>query len=138
MTSFKTGLKTSVRQLAECVVVVVLFMGSGLASASWIWYSSTEAGSTLFYDPETIKKMGKGYKVWTLSNSVIKDSLSYKSLVYIDCSNETHQRLSASFYSRENGGGAVVYSSSEPSPGEPIVPESTMSALFKKICKSRR
>lgn len=138
MTSFKTGPKISARQLAECFVVVVSLMGSSLASASWVWYSSTEDGSTLFYDPETIKKMAKGYKVWTLSNSVIKDSLSYKSLVYIDCSNETEQRLSASFYSRENGGGAVVYSSSEPSPVVPIVPESTMGALFKKICKSRR
>lgn len=138
MTNLKMGSKTSARQLAEWIVVVVLLMGSGLASASWVWYSSTEAGSTLFYDPETIKKIGKGYKVWTLSNSVIKDSLSHKSLIYIDCSNETKQQLFSSFYSRENGEGAVVYSSSEQSSGEPIVPESTMGALFKKICKNRR
>ena len=137
MKSLKTEPDISARQLAECIVVIILLMASDLANADWVWYSSTEDGSTLFYDPETIKKFGKGYKVWTLSNAVIKNSLSNKTLVYIDCSNETHQRHFISFYSRENGGGEVVYSSSEPS-FDPIVPGSTMGALFKKICKSRR
>ncbi len=105
-------------------------------SSKWVLYGvGTTNGAKSYFDPKTVKKIGKQRKVWILVNARIKDSQSFTALELINCAEETHATQYAIYYKEQNGEGGSVFTIDKPSSPQPIVPDSTVQTLMENVCK---
>ena len=110
----------------KILMLMLAAMSTG-AMAEWVFVGDWEQ-YRFYVDPTTIRKNGNIVKMWTMTDSRIpsvtnsKAYMSTKALEEYDCANETLRTLSLVDYEKSMGTGNVVYSTSYPSPSEPVVP----------------
>jgi hypothetical protein len=127
--------------MKKIVVTLTLIIMATNAYAEWTKYSTTKSG-VLFYDKHTIKRNGDKVKVWEYANYNLEsetdpDLLKYSShrtLVEIDCVNETYKTLHFDLYSKPDLEGDYKKLTSD-NEIKYIVPNSTFAYLMKLTCK---
>ena len=129
------------RQLALALVLAAF---SASATAGWERVGGNKEGRGFYtyVDRTTIRKSGGKVKMWVLINYKsaqkdppdLKSYLSSKGQVECDCKGEHIRTLAISFYSRRSGGGAVVYSTSDPDEWQRISADSIGETLWKVAC----
>jgi hypothetical protein len=127
--------------MKKIVITLTLIIIATNAYAEWAIYSVVKDG-VLFYDKDTIRRNGDKVKVWDYVNFNLEgetdpDLLKYssqRSLVEIDCINETYTTLHSDLYSKPNleGDYKKLGSNNEK---KYIVPNSTFARLMKLTCK---
>lgn len=127
--------------MKKIVIALTLIIMTTNANAEWAIYSTAKQG-VLFYDKHTIKRNGDKVKVWeyvnyNLESETDPDLLKYashRSLVEIDCVNETYKTLTFDLYSKPNLEGDYKKLTSD-NEIKYIVPNSTFASLMKLTCK---
>ena len=123
-------------------LILSLILITTNAYAEWTFYSSDDKGNVRFYDKSTIKRNGDKVKVWMYFNMLADDksweSLNTKSmrtLVEIDCVNETHKPLSIQRFTELDLEGDMTDVPITNRPIIYIVPNSSHATLMKLVCK---
>ncbi len=127
--------------MKKIVITLTLIIMATNANAEWTKISTAKSG-VLFYDKHTIKRNGDKVKVWeymnyNLENETDPDLLKYasqRSLVEIDCVNETYKTLTSDLYSKPNLEGDYKKLTSD-NEIKYVVPYSTFASLMKLTCK---
>jgi len=113
------------------------------AVAEWVKFSETEQGTTVYVDPNTIRRSGKKVKMWNMldfkKTQVVAEVpfRSTKALHEYDCKEERFRMMSLSVHSNNLGLGNTVHSDSDPKQWTPISPTSLESSLLEYVCKKR-
>ena len=123
------------------LLTVMLACVSSGAMAEWTFYGSNK-DSDLYLDYGSIRKDGEIAKMWFMEDyrgakkiSYGKSFLSATTLGVYDCKEERVETDSFALYSKEKGGGDVVFTSKMKKMNwEAIVPDSLGEILWKKAC----
>jgi hypothetical protein len=114
----------------------LLVLSSGLVYAEWVFVSKDdEAGTTVYIDPDTIRRKENLVKMWLLyDRKAVEGYGSIKSQNEYDCAEDRHRLLGSSIYSGHMGQGRVVYNNFTEGKWAPVVPDSRGQALWKYAC----
>jgi hypothetical protein len=118
------------------LIPVILLLSSSSALAEWIYLTQNKLGSS-FIDFKGIKKNGSHRKAWTfiVFNEKQQESvLSMKTYDEYDCANDETRNLSMIIYSDKEGVN-VVNRFDKKTDFSPVIPDSTLQAALKAICK---
>ena len=133
------------RNIKKQFVVAIALLGfANFACAEWIKLGDSEDKSVTFYWNNTMmQRSGNMVKMWKLFDHASPTTvgtttfLSGKDFSEYDCSKNMFRYLTSSYYSKNMGGGAVVYSESTPSAWQNISPESITEAYLRIACKKK-
>ncbi len=121
---------------------LLLAVVSGNAAAEWVQVGSN-ATTTAYADPATIRRAGDTVKMWDLLDFKAaleihkKQYLSQKSQTEHDCKEEQSRILYVTAHSENMGAGVVVNSESGPGKWLPISPGSIRQSLWDFACRKR-
>jgi len=132
--------------LKTLLLILSLLLITTNAYAEWILYSQTKNGVNsdvdIFYDPLTVKRNGDKVKVWKYTNFSPNDEkakslemASARSLVEIDCVNQTSKQLAFHVFTKQNLEGDMTMDTAPRSTIDYIAPDSTHATLMKLVCK---
>jgi hypothetical protein len=99
--------------------------------------------TTIYVDPDTIRRKGNMVKMWRLSDfKTIQPGagtpfLSSKSQSECDCVEERSRMLAFTWFFGNMGSGKVVYANSDEGKWEPVEPESIAEAMWKVACAKK-
>lgn len=125
--------------MTRLFLITLLLLSSSPAYAEWVKAIATEV-STVYMDPETIRRKGNLVKVWglkdykTVQGAGAISYLSIKELNEFDCTEEQVRTLAEYVYSGQMGNGEIVYSNKNPDKWEPIMPGSMGQTQWKFAC----
>ncbi|MGZ8983615.1 MAG: surface-adhesin E family protein [Methylotenera sp.] len=126
--------------MRKVILMLLLAVMSNSAMAKWIYVAGSDE-SSFYADISTIRKSGNIVKMWTLSdkneNSNDGKWQSYKSLGEYDCKEEKTRSISKSSFSKNMGGGEVLYTSLI-GKWSPIPPNSIGAGLWKVACGTEK
>ena len=111
--------------MRDAILMVLLSVVSVGAAAEWVKAGDNRI-ATIYVDPGTISKSGNIVKMWYLFDFKAAQSvrgmrlLSQKAQSEFDCQGERMRMLAFSYHPANMGGGAPLYSVSDPDPWEPI------------------
>ena len=122
----------------KLLAIFVICMSNAWAGFTYV----TENEDAKFYvDTDTIKKVNKKVKFWSLKNLNSPKQVgndppyqSTKSLEATDCELETRQNLYSIFYSGLNGNGHTVFTIDEAQKETPIIPDTTGASVHRFVC----
>ena len=110
------------------------------AYAGWVEIGISNNGTTVYVDPDTIRRKGDLVKMWILydfnaTQTVLKKSyLSSRSQDEYDCTEDRHRALATTSFSGNMGSGKVRSSYSIKGKWEPVPPGTITQTLWKVAC----
>jgi len=126
--------------LAFWFLITLLVLSTAPAYAEWVKIGESQGGSTVYVDPDTVRRNGELVKMWYLTNySAIhgrgdNSYLSTKIQAEYDCTEERFRILAVTQFSGNMGSGESVHTESDEGNWEPVSPKSTAQALWKYAC----
>jgi len=120
------------------VMLVVLLLASGAASAGWVQMSSEGANSVMYVDPDTIKIDGQLRRVVEMHDLKVPDksrgNRSTAVLSEYDCKEGRIRLLQEEYFSGQMGTGERMGSMTEPTDWFSLAPGTRGWNLLKFIC----
>jgi hypothetical protein len=127
--------------MTRLVLITLLLLSSGPAYAEWVSLGKSDAGMTIYVDPDTIRRKGDMVKMWylfdskTIEQSVAGRSyLSTKNQSEFDCAEERYRFLAWIYFSGNMGSGEVIFNSFDEGKWMPVAPGSVTQSLWKVAC----
>jgi len=127
--------------LAFWFLITLLVLSSVPAYAEWVAIGESGSdGTTIYVDPDTIRRKGDLVKMWHLFDYKTAETyrgssfLSIKAQDHYDCAEERIRSLAVVHHSGNMGIGRAVYIRSDEGNWEPVPPQSTGQALWKFAC----
>ena len=115
-------------------------MISTYACADWVREGKNALG-TSYYDNGTIRKNGSTVKMWTLFDYIEPQLpgdgntyLSKKIQTEYDCNAYRTRSVFISVHTESMAKGKVIFTSTDPTDWDPILPESLADRAYKKLC----
>jgi Surface-adhesin protein E len=107
----------------------------------FIGIANSPSGLTAYVNPSTIRKDGNKVAIWSLFDFQAARTaangqtyMSARSLSEYDCKASKSRLLAFSWYSKNMGGGKVVFSNSDIQEWEPVLPDSLIGSIWKYAC----
>jgi Surface-adhesin protein E len=107
----------------------------------YVGIANNASGLTVYVNPSTIRKDGDNVTLWSLFDfqtaRTAADGHTYmsaRSLSEYDCKASKSRLLAFSWYSKNMGGGKVVFSNSDIQEWEPVLPDSLIGSIWKYAC----
>ena len=124
------------------ILIMLLLLSSGPAYAEWVEVSESEilGGYVVYAEPSTIRRKGDLVKMWHLLDNKISPKrvpepyLSMKGQNHYDCAEERTRKLFEMYFSGNMGRGEQLYTNSDETRWEPIVPGSIGQVMWKFAC----
>lgn len=120
------------------VMLVVLLLASGAASAGWVQMSSEGANSVMYVDPDTIKIDGQLRRVVEMHDLKVPDksrgNRSTAVLSEYDCKEGRIRLLQEEYFSGQMGTGERMGSMTEPTDWFSLAPGTRGWNLLRFIC----
>ncbi len=122
------------------VLLVILAVVSGTASAEWMKVGKGNSDFTLYSDPSTIDKEADLVRMSDLADFKLPrlaGGLSYFSIKTrheYNCKDHKARILSFAWYSKNMGNGVAVHTDDEPFEWEPVQANTPSEALWKVVC----
>lgn len=112
---------------------------TGPAYAEWVYVTGDdETGSTIYVDPDTIRRNGNLVKMWDLRDRKTMEGYgSIKSQFEYDCAEDRQRKLASLMLSGHMGRGKVIVNSLDEGKWNPIVPDSVNKTLWKYACDKK-
>ena len=120
-----------------------LVLSSGPAYAEWVQVSATDAGMTVYADPDNIRRKGELVKMWSLYDFKTVQYvlgvafLSSKGQIEYDCAEERLRGLAVAEFSGNMGKGTEVYTDSSEGKWVPVAPGGVDQALWTVACSKK-
>lgn len=126
------------------LLVLPLLLSSGPAYAEWVRLNENEEGTTVYVDPDTIRRKGDRVKMWelydykTALNTASGPSSSNRQQSEYDCPEERTRTLAAQTYSGNMLSGKFLknYTFDEDQ-WQPIPPGTLGQALWQFACSKK-
>ena len=121
-------------------LITLLVLSSAPACAEWVEVGDTGPGVTVYVNPDTIRRKGDLVKMWHLLDNKISPKrvpepyLSMKGQNHYDCAEERTRKLFEMYFSGNMGRGEQLYTNSDETRWEPIVPGSIGQVMWKFAC----
>jgi hypothetical protein len=128
------------------LLLLTLLLSSATASAEWVAIGSSDSlgGSTIYVDPDTIRRHGNLVKIWQLTDlkslqtNARYSYLSHKGQFEFECLEEQSRLLAFTIFSGNMGSGTVVDRGSTPNDEwVPVAPGSIARILWKRACSKQ-
>ena len=124
------------------IMIPLLLLSSAPACAEWVEIKSESfGGTTVYVDPDTIRRKGNLVKMWTFRdmhpiqpNDAGNPSASIKEQRQFDCEEERSRVLYSSFLAIGKGKGEVFTFDSGETEWEPVQPRSMNEAFWRLAC----
>jgi hypothetical protein len=122
------------------VILITLLVSSGLAYAEWLSLGESDAGTTVYADPATIRREGDLVKMSVLfdfKTIQTKEGVSYlsaKAQMEYDCAEQRFEGLAVLYFSGNMGKGNLLDRSSGKGNWLRVSPGSLDQALWKLAC----
>jgi hypothetical protein len=128
--------------MRKVILMMLLAVVSSSAMAGWVAVvNATDNSFTIYADYNSIRKSGNMAEMWFMDDfeTAKKEAggnlyMSSKEQFRFDCRRKISRTIAYSFHSGKMGEGAVVYSDTNPSEWEPILPDSKMEVFWKIAC----
>jgi hypothetical protein len=123
------------------LLITLLLLSSGPAYAEWVALGDSDSETTVYVDPDTIRRKGDLVKMWELYDfkiirTVAGDSyFSSKAQIENDCAEERRRTLAFTWFSENMGSGKVVFSESYEGRWAPVVPDTIGLMLWTFACR---
>jgi hypothetical protein len=121
-------------------LIMLLLLSSGPVYAEWVALGEGDSETTVYVDPDTIRRKGDLVKVWELYDfkpirTVVGDSyFSSKAQIENDCAEERRRTLAFTWFSGNMGSGKVVFSESHEGRWAPVAPDTIGLMLWTFAC----
>lgn len=126
--------------MTRLILITLLVLNSGLAFAEWVLLGQSGSGTSVYADPDTIRRKGDVVKMWYLFDfrtvRTVEGS-SFSSSTYqseFDCVEERRRLLAYTLFSGNMKNGQAVYNYSGEDNWVPVQPGSIEQALWKVAC----
>ena len=130
--------------LAYCLgfwsLISLLVLSSGSVCAEWVALGESDSETTVYVDPDTIRRKGDLVKMWELYDfkpirTVAGNSyFSSKAQIENDCAEERRRTLAFTWFSGNMGSGKVVFSESHEGRWAPVAPDTIGLMLWTFAC----
>jgi len=124
------------KKLSLYIFLGLLWCNVGFAD--WKKITVNEAGSTMYFDPNTLKKHNGYYYVWTMTDYLKKDSVgnySNKIHMQIDCISKKYKSLTFVFYKEQMVKGEESVTFEGDDVWDSFAPNSVGEDFINSICK---
>lgn len=130
--------------MEKFILMLLLSVAARSAMAEWLEYGyvskGTDSESTLYVNPEAVRRSGSTVKIWTLEDFKEARKLdsalvkSIKNQTEYDCEKEQVRWLASYEYKGNMGQEELMHTASGTGNWYPVVPESVGEATFKYAC----
>jgi hypothetical protein len=126
--------------MTQLLLVILLFLSSGLAYGGWMSLGESDSGTTVYADLTTMRREGDRVKMEVLFDFKTvrtKEGVSYSSAkahMDYDCAKPRYEGLAVLYYSGNMGNGNVLDRSSGKGKWLRISPGSLDESLWKLAC----
>jgi hypothetical protein len=126
--------------MKRSLLIALLALSSGPAHAEWMSFGASEAGTTVYADPATMRRDGDRVKMLVLfdfKTAQTKAEISYlsaKAQMEYDCAQSRFEGLVVTYFSGNMGNGQLLDRSTGKGTWLRISPGSLDQALWKLAC----
>lgn len=129
--------------MRKVILMVLLAVVSSSAMAEWVQITVGHETLIVYADPASLRRASNKVKMWVLIDFKMSQTVDGKPYVSLkrqdefNCKDEQSRTLFTSAYSRNMGGGDVIYSESISYKWSPVMPGSVGEGLWKFACGKR-
>ncbi len=127
-------------RMTRLLLITLLLLSSSPAYAEWEGLADIDSEANVYVDPDTIRRKGDLVKMWHLLDNKIPPKkapepyLSMKGQSQYDCAEERTRKLFEMYFSGNMGRGEQLFTNSDETRWEPIVPGSIGQVMWKVAC----
>ena len=122
-------------------ILILGLLWCNVSFAEWKKFMENESGSTMYFDPDTVKKYKGHIYVWTLTDYLTPGSsgiYSNKIHMQMDCAQKKVKMITYVFYKDQMAKGEEDHTSEGSDKWDSFAPNSVGEELLNYICKLKK